>query len=196
MFISYGDIPDFSRLGISDSAKGFLKGALNQQTIDLARKNTAEGLSVKARMDKANAEQNRRIPALLAGRGMLRTGQTGFDLGEQAQNYKIQGFDTLNELLGNTENVVASFLNAERERQRALAAAEMEAAGAAYGDWGGSDLSGDSMSPFIQALRPSGSSGTGGKSGGGRRRVNLRPAIRLGRRAGPVRRQRISGRQR
>jgi hypothetical protein len=135
--ISYGKEPDFASLGISDQAKGFLSKALNDKTRQLAEQNTAEGTSVYARQEHANALANRRIPAALAGRGLLRSGQTGADLGEQAQAHKNQGFDTLQEMLGGVEGTIGSFLQAERARADALAAAELQAQMAAAMNYGG-----------------------------------------------------------
>ncbi len=140
--ISYGTVPDFNSLGISDSAKGFWEKAIDANTQALAAKNEAEGTSIHARMENENKVANRRIPAQLAARGLLRSGQTGSDLRDQAQAHKIRGFDTLNEMLQGVEGTVGSFLNAERERQMALAEAEMNARMQAMGDWGG-DMYGD-----------------------------------------------------
>jgi len=144
--ISYGQVPDFDKLGISGSARGFLEKALDQKTKDLALANTKEGTSVYARQAKANEVANRRIPAQLAARGMLRSGQTGSDLQDQAQNYKIQGFDTLNEMLGSVEGTVGNFLAAERARADALAQAELQAQMAAMENYGG-DMYGDPQTP-------------------------------------------------
>ena len=140
LIISYGDAPDLDKLGISKDAAGFLKGVLDEKTKGLARQNTEEGTSIKARLDRENMLAQRRIPAALAARGVLRSGQTGSDLGDQQLAYKQRGFDTLNELLGSAEGTVGSFLNAERERQRALAEAEQEAAFRAQDVWGDSYL--------------------------------------------------------
>lgn len=186
LFISYGDIPDFGNLGISESARGFLQGALDPKTRELAAKNTAEGLSVKARLDRENAVAQRRIPAALAARGMLRSGQTGSDFADQQLAYKQRGFDTLNELLGSAESTVSSFLNAERERQRALAQAEMDAAFRAMDVWGDSYLGdGGSGSPFASAVANSVVLAGGGRGRPGSRitpgnysNVRRRPANR------------------
>ena len=140
--ISYGQVPDFDTMGISKDARGFLEKALDANTRSLAEKNTAEGTSVYARMKAANDVANRRIPAMRAAQGMLRSGQTGSDLADQAQNYKIQGFDTLNEMLGSVEGTVGNFLQAERARADALAQAELQAQMAAMDNYGG-DMYGD-----------------------------------------------------
>jgi hypothetical protein len=152
--ISYGQLPDFSALGISESAKGFLSKALNQQTRDLAAKAEAEGLSIHARQAKDNMVATRRIPATLAGRGLLRSGQTGYDLGEQGQNYKITQYDTLNELLGNVEGTVGGYMQGERERAIALAQARIQAAYDAYSNYGDSYDQQQANGEYGQSLAP------------------------------------------
>lgn len=162
--ISYGQVPDFDSLGISDSARGFLGKALDPKTRSLAEKNTAEGTSVFARTKRANDVANRRIPANLAARGMLHSGQTGSDLQDQAQNYKIQGFDQLNEMLGGVEGTVGNFLQAERARADALAQAELQAQMAAYGNYGGDMYKDPPYNPNNPALQ-----GQSTRPGGGGR---------------------------
>lgn len=151
--ISYGQVPDFGKLGISGQTLGYLQGALSDKVKQLAEQNTKEGTSVYARQAHANDIANRRIPATLAGRGMLHSGQTGADLGEQAQNYKIQSFDTLNELLGSVEGTVGNFLAAERARQEALAQAELQAQMAAYQNYGGDVSGGEDPNAGLSALQ-------------------------------------------
>ena len=155
--VSYGEVPDFASMGLSDAAKSVL-GGLGGDIRDLAARNTAEGTSVKARMDAANLQAQRKIPANLAGRGLLRSGQTGYDLGQQAQQNKNANFDVLNEMLGNIEGTVSNFAQAEAARARALADAELQAAMAAQGDYGGDiygdDWYGGGTSPAIQAMAP------------------------------------------
>lgn len=134
--VSYGEVPDFNSLGVSDAAKGVL-GGLGGDVRDLAAKNTAEGTSVKARLDQANLQAQRKIPATLAGRGLLHSGQTGYDLGQQGMQNKQAQFDVLNEMLGNIEGAVSQYSQAEAARQRQLADAEQQAAMAAMQDYGG-----------------------------------------------------------
>jgi len=140
--ISYGQVPDFAKLGISDQTKGFLQGAINDKVTELANNNTKEGTSVYARTKAANDKAMRLIPAGLASRGMLFSGQTGADTREQNQAYKIQGFDQLNEMLGGIEGTVGNFLQAERARADALAQAELQAQMSAFENYGG-DMYGD-----------------------------------------------------
>lgn len=153
--VSYGEVPDFGAMGVSEAARGIL-GGLGGDIRALAQKNTAEGTSVKARLDQANAKQQRLIPANLAGRGLLRSGQTGYDLGQQQMQNKQANFDVLNEMLGNIEGTVSNFAQAEAARARALADAELQAAMAAQGDYGG-DIYGDEgydFDPFTNQQNP------------------------------------------
>jgi len=138
--ISYGLAPDYSALGAD--AQGYLKEALDPNTLDLAAKNEKEGISSHARLGHENDLAMRRIPAMLAGRGILHSGQTGSDLGEQAQTFKNQGYDMLSALMQGITGSVGQFQEAERQRQRDLAEQEMQSAMQAAGDWGDSGLGG------------------------------------------------------
>lgn len=137
--ISYGASPNFEQFGgIGGDAAGYLKEAMDANTMALARKAEEEGLSSHARLAEQNARATRLIPAALAARGILRSGQTGSDLADQAMQYKRAGYDMLSELMGGVTGSVSNFQAAERQRQRALADAEMQAAWQAMQDWGDS----------------------------------------------------------
>ena len=137
--ISYGALPDFSQMGgLGGDAQGYFQEAMDPATQALAQKAEAEGVSSHARLSHANDVATRQIPSALAARGMLHSGQTGADLGEQAQLYKNQGYDMLNEMLSGITGQVGGYQNAERERQRQLADMEMQAAMQASQDWGDS----------------------------------------------------------
>lgn len=182
LVISYGGMPSLDALGMSDQARGFFQKAINPETLNLARKADEEGLTVSARQKKDDAVTRRRIPAGLAGRGMLRSGQTVSDLADQAQNFKNLQYDTLNELLGNVENTVGGFLRAEQDRAISLAQAKIQAAWAAMQNWGDYDMGGsfDGQHPFQTMAGRGGRPGGGGRisSMGGRRRGNRIMATR------------------
>jgi len=139
--ISYGGPPELAELG--KDAQGYLKQAMDAKTLGLARKAEEEGLSARARLGQGNQRAVRLIPAALAARGMLRSGQTGSDLSDQAMQYKQSGYDMLNEMLGAITGSVSQYQNAERERQRQLAEMQMQMAMQAASDWGGSYFDGD-----------------------------------------------------
>lgn len=136
LVVSYGAPPDFANMAISDQARGFLKNALDAKTLELAQNAEKEGVSVHARQAKDDMVSRRRIPAILAGRGLLRSGQTVSDLSDQAQTYKNLQYDTLNELLGNVEGTVGAYIQGKRDRELALAQARIQAAWDAQGAWG------------------------------------------------------------
>lgn len=181
--ISYGKLPEGDMWNLSGPAAGYWKEALDPRTRELAAKAEAEGISSHARLSRENAVAMRRIPAQLAARGILSSGQTQSDFGDQAQTFKNQGYDMLSSLLQGVTGAVSNFQEAERARQRALAEAQMQAAFQASQDWGDSyfneGATGASSAANIRALR-GGSKAPGpvirGKAN--RSRVSRRPIRR------------------
>src|SRR5574337_1135594 len=157
--ISFGQVPDFSAMGLDPATSKIIQNALDQHTRDLAAQNTAQGTSVFARMAHDNMLANRRIPAMLAGRGLLRSGQTVSDLAEQAQGYKNQSFDAMNEMLNQATGAIGAYAAAERARQEQLAQMELQAALAAAQEGYGAGGGGGGWS--------GGGAGSGGGGGGG-----------------------------
>lgn len=141
MLVSYGAVPDVA--GIGGEAQGVLKGLLgDQKLVDLINQNTAEGTSVKARQEQANALAQQGIGQRQAASGRLHSGDTGWRQGQQEMAHKQTAFDTLNQLLGEAEGSVGGFAANERARQRALADAENQAAMAMFNFTEDTDLGG------------------------------------------------------
>ena len=141
--VSYGALPDFSNIGgLGGDAKGYLAEAMDPNTMALAQKAETEGLSSHARLGQENDKATRLIPALLASRGMLQSGQTGNDLADQGMKFKQSGYDMLNEMLSGITGSVSGYQENERQRQRQLADMEMQAAMQAAQDWGDSYFDG------------------------------------------------------
>jgi len=160
--ISYGELPDFESLGgLPKEAAGYFKEAMDPKTRELAAKAEREGVSSHARLAEQNMLATRRIPSQLAARGLLRSGQTGSDLNQQAMDYKRSGYDMLNEMLSGITGSVSNYQNAERERQRALAEAEMQAAWQAAGDWGDSYF--NELPTQVPGVAPKTRAGGGGR---------------------------------
>ena len=65
----------------------------------MASQNTQAGLSQTARMQKEHADNQRRIQDLLASRGMLQSGETGYQIGEEALTHKQTQYGALRALL-------------------------------------------------------------------------------------------------
>lgn len=154
--VQWGIVPDFAseagKLGLSADTLGFLKSDIGPGTKDLADKNTAEGLSIYARLQKQHKDQIRAIKNALASRGMAASGEAGSQLGDEAQNYKQQLTDSEQQLLQYITGAIAAFTGAERERNRTLSQYMMDAAGRQAGLLGDAGFGGG---------------GSGGGGGGG-----------------------------
>lgn len=146
--IEWGLVPDFdasaTSMGLSPQSLGFLHSDISPGTKELADKNTAEGLSIYARLQQAHKDKIRAIKNALAARGMAASGEMGSQLGEEAQQYKQQLTDSEKQLLQYITGAIAAFTGAERDRQRTLSQYMMDAAqrqagmlGDAYGGGGG-----------------------------------------------------------
>ena len=109
----------------------------------LAAQNTAEGTSVKARLDAANAEAQAVIPqARLPAGGCCARERRATSSGKQGMADKQARFDTLNEMLGNVESAVGGYAANERQRQRQLADLEMQAAQRQWEIWNATQMMG------------------------------------------------------
>ncbi len=102
--------------------------AIDAHTLQLARENTSAGLSVLARLNAAHTDAVRNIRNSLAARGILQSGETGFQTGrEQTASLQAQ-YDARAKVLDYLAGVQAAFAQAEQQRQWALAQAAMSAA--------------------------------------------------------------------
>lgn len=130
--IDWGMIPDFKqaadKLGLSQTALGFINSDLDPRAQELAAQNEKEGLSMHSRLEKSNTDNIAAIRNALAARGMYQSGELGHGLTENAQQYKQASTDAEKQVLGNLEEVSGRYVQAERDRQRQLAEAMMAAA--------------------------------------------------------------------
>lgn len=130
--IDWGVIPDVKaaadKLGLSSTALGYFNTDVDERTRQLAAENEAQGLSMHSRLGKANTDNVRAIRNALAARGMYQSGELGYGLTENAQQYKQASTDAEKQVLGNLEEVSGRFVQSERERTRAVAEAMMAAA--------------------------------------------------------------------
>jgi len=123
----FGFAPDFSNMDPSflsalnaAGAAPDLAGDLTPEVRALAEKNTAEGLSTKARLEKANKDALRAIKNTLASRGMLRSGETGYQLGEQNLAFKQANADAVGKLNEYLAGVAQAYADSEKQRQERL----------------------------------------------------------------------------
>lgn len=123
--IQFGIVPDFAssaqKLGLSGEALGYLNQDVNDRTRQLAQANTQEGLSLTARLAKAHTDAVRNIRNQLAARGIIRSGETPYQLGEEANQYKISTNDATQQLLDYLTGAIGAFTQSERQRRQQLA---------------------------------------------------------------------------
>lgn len=116
-FIGFGEVPNLPQ-GLFDPIFGT---ASDTATSQLASKNTEEGLSLLARIQKQRADVQQRIIDQLTGRGILRSGETGYQLGQNGLAYKQAQFDARQKLMDYLNGILQQVTSARGERQRDLA---------------------------------------------------------------------------
>jgi hypothetical protein len=105
-----------------------LNGIIDPATQALAQKNTEAGLSTEARLSKAHTDAMRAIKNSLAARGALRSGEAGYQLGNEQQAYTQAEYDSKQQLLDYLSSYQQGYLQAEQQRQQQLAQASSDAA--------------------------------------------------------------------
>lgn len=86
----------------------------------LAGQNTAAGVSTTARLDKSFQDRIRQIKNSLASRGLLQSGELGYQLGETQQARTQAEYDATQQLLDYLSQGVGQYTASERARQAAL----------------------------------------------------------------------------
>lgn len=102
-------------------------GNIDETTRRLAAENTQAGLSTVARLNRAHTDALRQITNVLAARGVLRSGQTGAEMGREQTNYTTAQYDSRQNLLDYLGGLQAGFAQAEQQRQWQLAQAAIAA---------------------------------------------------------------------
>lgn len=116
--IMFGQIPDnFGYTGLSQSDLGQI---IDPTTKELAAKNTESKLSTVARLLDWNSQQQRSIKNQLAAKGVYRSGETGYQLGQQQTRYTQNEYDAYQQLVDYLAGAQTAFVQAENARQRAL----------------------------------------------------------------------------
>jgi hypothetical protein len=141
--IRFGEVP----ANLEPSQAGWV----DDTTRRLAEQNTAAGLSTTARLAKQQRDAVRAIRNVLAARGGLRSGELGYQLGEEQQRFATANYDARTQLMDYLAGINQGIVRAQRERQAAAAAAAAAAAGRGVQSGAG----------------PGGQGGTGGDTGGG-----------------------------
>lgn len=116
--VDFGEVPT-----------GYTGRGANDVTRGLAADNTTSGLSQLARILKGQADARRNSLNQLGARGMLQSGETGYQLGEVAQTGKNLQYDARLKLLDFLSGIQAAFSQSELQRRLALVDAMQNAYG-------------------------------------------------------------------
>lgn len=126
---TFGSAPDLAslaqQLGMSQAD---LQNVLTPDVQKLAQENTDAGLSTKARLDQANTNAIRQITQNLNKRGILNSGEAGYELDQQNLGYRQAQSDATQKLLGYLAQYQQGYLAAQNQRDSTLAGAVNDAA--------------------------------------------------------------------
>lgn len=125
----FGKVPDLAslakQLGLSLAD---VQKTLGSGIGQLAQENTDAGLSTEARLGQANTDAIRQIKNSLNARGLLNSGETGFQLDRQNTGYRQAESDATNKLLDYLAQYQQGYLAAQQTRSGQLAGAYSSAA--------------------------------------------------------------------
>jgi hypothetical protein len=102
---------------------------VDEPTRQLAQQNTASGMSIVARLAKANKDAIRSYKNMLAARGALQSGELGHRAGEEDLRYRSAQYDARQQLTDYLAGIQSALANAERQRAGQRAAGAEAAAG-------------------------------------------------------------------
>jgi len=100
-----------------EAPEGYAHAALSPEVLALAQQNTDSGLSLVARLNQQKDLGQRGIMNDLAARGMLQSGETGYQLGQLGLGYRQQQYDARQELLDYLSGVQAAFAQGQMNRE-------------------------------------------------------------------------------
>lgn len=93
----------------------------------LAEQATQSGVSQSAQLDRTHADNLRDIKNALAARGILSSGETGFQMGNENKDYTVAQSDALNNLLDYIKGVQQAFTQTAQDQNAGLAEAAQTA---------------------------------------------------------------------
>jgi hypothetical protein len=114
--VQFGYMPDFNSLD-QQLLGGDLQSDIDPTTPGLIERGNEAGTTTKARLELAHKDAVRNITNALASRGLLRSGETGFQLGREKQQYDVANYDASQKLVDYLAGVQAAFMQSERIRQ-------------------------------------------------------------------------------
>lgn len=121
--IDYGALPDFSA---SPFQSQFMSD-IDPITGQLAAANTQSGVSQLARLNRAHETNQLRIPDTMAARGILFSGETGYQLGEENLRHTQAVYDTTRGLTDYISGALAAYQQSEQGRSLQLLEARQQA---------------------------------------------------------------------
>lgn len=132
-YTSFGKNIDLGALAKSlGMTQADIQNALGPDAQKLAQENTDAGLSTTARLDQANQKATHQILANLNKRGMLNSGETGYQLDQQNLGYRQAQSDAYSKFLGYLQQYQQGYLTAQQQRSGQLASAYSSAADRQY----------------------------------------------------------------
>jgi hypothetical protein len=127
--VQFGAVPDLSalakQLGMSLAD---VQNSLGSGVSQLAKENTDAGLSTEARLGVANTDAISRIKSELNKRGILNSGEAGYQLDRQNTGYRQAESDATNKLLDYLNQYQQGYLTAQQQREGTLSQAYSSAA--------------------------------------------------------------------
>lgn len=106
------------KLGLSPND---LQGLDSNEIQQLAREADQSGVSTNARLNAANQKAVMQLKNALNARGLLRSGEAAYQLGQQAQNYQNAQFDARQKLLSTLQQYQQGYLAAKAQLAAQLA---------------------------------------------------------------------------
>lgn len=131
--VNFGYVPDLATLAKSlGLTEQDLSGVAGSGTQQLAKENTDAGLSTEARLNQANTDAIRQIRNELNKRGLLNSGEAGFQLDRQNTSFRQAQSDATQKLLGYLQQYQQGYAAAQAQKAQALAQAYSDAANRQY----------------------------------------------------------------
>lgn len=119
---SFGKNIDLASLAQSlGMTQSDLQNALGPDVQKLAQENTDAGLSTQARLDQANQKATQQIIANLNKRGLLHSGEAGYELNQQNLGYRQAQSDAYQKFLGYLQQYQQGYLAAQQANAQKLA---------------------------------------------------------------------------
>jgi hypothetical protein len=122
--VQFGEVPALEGLDARLAGPEFAR--ISGVAKPLAEANTQSGMSIVARMEKLRKDNVRAIKNALASRGALRSGEAGYQLGEEQQRYSTAQYDARSQLVDLLAGIEAGVAAGARQRASAQAGAAQQ----------------------------------------------------------------------